>query len=143
MAISVARVTRFGIGGGIWRPAGDFSGKVETILTGRRSIVALIHTFNADGGGKSESVTITTTSTPSAKSGGYTGGSAIISTTQPCFVRTGAGTPVALDTGVDLFLLADVMVRITGIPLGHQLAFIKISGGTDGVAYVTPEGESA
>jgi len=27
MAISASRVTRFGIGGGIWRPAGDFSTK--------------------------------------------------------------------------------------------------------------------
>lgn len=31
MAISAARVTRFGIGGGIWQPAGDFSTKEEGV----------------------------------------------------------------------------------------------------------------
>ena len=29
MAISAGRVTRFGISGGVWRPAGDFSTKEE------------------------------------------------------------------------------------------------------------------
>ncbi len=32
MSISAARVTRFGIGGQIWRPAGDFSGKEDGVV---------------------------------------------------------------------------------------------------------------
>lgn len=100
----------------------------------------LIHSMNANSSGNAEKVTTQTASTASAKSGGYTGGSAIVTVTEPTFIRVGLA-PTALNTGVDQFLLGNAMYRITGIPSGAQLAFIKPSGASDGIAYITPEGE--
>ena len=49
MAISASRVTRFGIGGGIWRPAGDFSTKEPGTPSTPDVEVEVIR--NVDGGG--------------------------------------------------------------------------------------------
>jgi len=55
--------------------------------------------------------------------------------TEPAFVRQGAN-PTAVSTGVDMYVPAEVWVRLGGITVGNKLAFI--TGGGTGTAYLTP-----
>lgn len=57
MSISAARVTRFGISGATWRPAGDFSGKQPTVVTASVALSASLTEALVVAGG--ETITIT------------------------------------------------------------------------------------
>ena len=59
----------------------------------------------------------------------------VIHSTVDCFVRRGA-TPVALGTGVDLFIPANTSLRLSGLdPAGDKLAVIAAAVGT---VYISP-----
>ena len=86
-----------------------------------------------DDGGKSQAVTISSTSAQSAV---INDDQVLVTLTVPAFVRKGAN-PTALGTGVDTYLMADVTYRLA-VPRGQRLAFITQGG--SGTAYITPGG---
>ncbi len=84
-----------------------------------------------DAGGRSSSISISTTSAQSAAS---ENGEAIFYSSVDCFVRSGAN-PTALSDGTDMFVVAGNQYRVRFAP-GHKLAF-KTASGT-GTVYFTP-----
>jgi len=87
-----------------------------------------------DGGGNSESVSVSSTS---AQSSAITQPMVLVSTDIDVFVRQGAD-PTALSDGSDMFLIANSMYRLMGISSGNKLAFITATG--SGTVYITPGG---
>jgi hypothetical protein len=85
-----------------------------------------------DSGGASEDLAI---SGVSAQSAAITAGEALVTPTVDCFVRQGSN-PTALADGTDIFLLANVSVRLSGILNGYKLAFI--TSGAAGTVYISP-----
>lgn len=84
-----------------------------------------------DAGGRSASVSMSTTSAQTAAS---ETGSGVLYVSADCFVRSGAD-PTAVSTGADQFLVGGQQYRVQFHP-GHKLALIMASG--TGTAYFTP-----
>lgn len=84
-----------------------------------------------DSGGRSSSISISTTSAQSAAS---SNGEAVICPSVDCFVRSGAN-PTAVSDGTDQFLVGGTQYRVR-FGEGHKLAFITASG--TGTVYFTP-----
>ncbi|MCR4307672.1 MAG: hypothetical protein NUV80_03855 [Candidatus Berkelbacteria bacterium] len=93
-----------------------------------------VYSIFANGGGQSQSLSISSTS---ASSAAINTSHAVIMPTVDCFFRAGL-SPTALSTGVDDFLLANNKYRVGGIPMGHKLAFITTAA--TGTVYITPGG---
>ena len=88
--------------------------------------------FHANAGGLSQSVSISSTS---AATVGLVADNVVIYSTVDCFMRAGA-SPTALATGVDQFVPAATMLRVTIPTAGWQLAFKTSSA--SGTVYVNP-----
>lgn len=88
--------------------------------------------LSVTAGGTSQKVNLSGASATSTVIGSDT---AVIFATVDCFVRSGAA-PVALSTGVDLFIVANSYLRLDNIKPGDKLAFITT--GATGAVYITP-----
>ena len=84
-----------------------------------------------DDGGNSQALAISSTS---AKSNTINADTVLVTLTTAAFVRKGAD-PTAVNTGADIYLMADVSYRLQVKP-GTKLAFITSSA--SGTAYITP-----
>lgn len=84
-----------------------------------------------DDGGNSQALSISSTS---AQSNTINAETALVTLTVAAFVRKGTN-PVAVATGADTYLMADVTYRLQVKP-GTKLAFITL--GSAGTAYITP-----
>ncbi len=83
-------------------------------------------------GGNCQAVSISSTS---AQSGALPNDTAVIYATVACFARTGSN-PTALATGVDIFIPATTMLRITVPNPGDKIAFVTSSA--TGTVYIAP-----
>lgn len=84
-----------------------------------------------DDGGKSQALSISTTSAASAV---INADYALVTLTTPAFVRQG-DAPTAVSTGADIYLMDGVTYRLN-VKRGNKLALIAVSG--TGTAYITP-----
>ena len=87
--------------------------------------------LNLDEGGRSETVSMSTTS---AQSSVITSGHVVLSVDTACYIRQGS-SPTAVSTGADQYILADTMYRVK-VKSGNKIAFILGTG--TGTAYITP-----
>lgn len=88
--------------------------------------------LHANTGNKSQKVTISSTN---AASSAIPTDNAVIYATVDCFMRAGAA-PVAVATGVDQFIPASTLLRVTLPQINWKLAFITSSA--SGLVYITP-----
>jgi len=86
----------------------------------------------ANAGGKSQAVSVSTTS---AQSAAISEGVVNVYSTVDVFFRQGVN-PTALSDGTDQFLPAGLLITISGITVGNKLAFKAASSGT---VYLTRE----
>lgn len=87
-------------------------------------------------GGKSETVSVSTTSAQSSAFYTNAAGYVNIFATHDCFMRMGTN-PTAVSTGADQFIPANSLFRVGPIPAGHKLAFVVSSGNS--TVYITKE----
>lgn len=100
---------------------------------------SLTASLTADLGGRCEKLAISTASAATVNTYGNTTSSAgfytLITSDSDCYFRSGL-TPVALGTGVDMFLSGGNTYRVQHGP-GIKFAFICLSG--TGNVYMSPE----